>query len=249
MNFLSNLTTTQALAVWGAITGTIGTITGVLGLWLRFRHQKRDQARLKCEAVFDFEVSNGVPRPKYKIVVRCVGRRPVTLDGIEYFYTPKTLKDRLLRRRLWRRGKWRSKDATNRQKTINLSEGQKAEFPIEERRLEHLNMVACVRVHDQTGRSWRVKWPNPRQLAVTTRHGELDRIQEENPRRVCKIVGYYLRHDLYIFVHWNKDPPNKSSFLGRTFFFENRADYDKKMEELRSVQLPKLLAEELQEIT
>jgi len=246
---LSVLSGTQALAIWGAVTGTIGTITGALGLWLRFRQQKHDQARLKCEADFDFEVTNGVPRQKFKIVVRCVGRRPVTLDCIEYFYNPKDLKDRLLRARLWRGGKWRSKDEVGRQRAVSLSEGEKKEFPIEEMRLVHLDKVAKVCVLDQTGRHWPVLWPTPRQLVLKTRHGELDRIEEENPRRTCKIVGYYLRDDFYIFALWNKEPPSKSSSIGRTFHFDRRDAYARKLEEIRSVLLPKLLAEEIEEIT
>lgn len=245
----SALTGTQALAIWGAITGTIGTVTGVLGLWLRYRHQKRDQARLKCEAIFDFEVSDGVPHPKYKIVVRCVGRRPVTLDAIEYFYTPKDLKDRLFRRRLWRSGKWRNKDDLGRQRTVSLSEGEKKEFPIEKGRLAHLDKIAKVCVLDQTGRSWPVPWPGPKRIATQTRHGELDRIEEENARRSCKIVGYYLRNDLYILAHWNKEPPNKSAFIGRTFHFDRKDAYSRKLEEIRTNLLPQLLAEEIEEIT
>lgn len=244
----SALTGTQALAMWGAITGTIGTITGVLGLWLRFRHQKRDQARLRCEAVFDFHVSDGIPRPKYKIVVRCVGRRPVTLDAIEYSYNPPSLKNRLFRRHLWNRGKYRNKDEVGRQQAVNLSEGQKADFLIEERRIAHLDKVAKVCVLDQTGRRWPVFWPRPKLLAQKTRHGELDRIEEGNSRRSCKIVGYYLQNDFYIFAHWNKDPSNKSSFIGRTFHFDGRDAYARKLAEIRSDLLPKLLAEEIEEI-
>ena len=196
----SGLTGTQAVAIWGAVTGTIGTVTGVLGLWLRYRHQKRDQPRLKCEAQFDFEVPEGVPRPKYKIVVRSVGRRPVTLDGIEYYYKPKNIKDRLMRRRLWRDGKWRNMDAVGHQRPVSLSEGEKKEFLIKESRFEHLDKIAKVCVLDQTGRRWQVPWPGLKQLAQNTRHGELDRIEEENARRMCKIIGYQLRSDFYIFA-------------------------------------------------
>ena len=141
--------------------------------------------------------------------MRCIGRRPVTLDGIEYFYTPKDLKDRLIRRRLWSRGKWRTKDDVGRQRTVSLSEGQKAEFSIEERHFEHLDKIACVSVLDQTGRGWRVTWPRPKKLAKETFHGELDRIEEETARRTYKIVGYHLKDRFYIFAHWNKEPPSE----------------------------------------
>jgi len=245
----NTLTGTQLLAIWGAVTGTIGTITGVLGLWLRYRHQKRDQARLRCEARFDFEVSNGVPRPKYKIVVRCIGRRPVALDGIEYYYTPKNVKDRLLRHRLWRNGKWRSVDDVGSRRPVSLSEGEKKEFLIEERQLGHLDKVVKVCVLDQTGKRWHVPWPRSKQLAQKTQHGELDRIEEENPRRTCKIVGYYLQNDFYILAHWNKEPPSKSVSVGRTFHFNRKDAYMQKLEEIRFDLIPRLLAEEIEEIT
>lgn len=245
----SALTGTQAVAIWGAVTGTIGTITGILGLWLRFRHQKRDQARLKCEAVFDFEVSNGVPRPKYKIVVRCVGRRPVTLDAIEYSYNPPDLKNRLFRRRLWRDGKFRNADDLSRLKPVSLSEGEKKEFSIEEKRVAHLDKVAKVCVLDQTGRRWQVPWPSSKQLAHQTRHGELDRIEEESSHRTCKVVGYYLKDNFYILAHWNKEPSNKSSFTGRTFRFDRKDAYARKLEDIRSDLLPKLMAGKIEEIT
>ncbi len=179
-------------------------------------------------------MSNGVPRPKYKIVVRCIGRRPVTLDGIEYFYNPMELKHRLLRRRLWRDGKYRSVDEVGRQRSVNLAEGEKKEFLIEESRLEHLDKIAKVCVLDQTGKRWRVAWPKPKQLAHNTQHGELDRVEEENPRRTCRIVGYYFRDEYYILAHWNKEPPSKNSFVGRTFHFDRKDAYARKLEEIRS---------------
>lgn len=39
---------TEVLAIWGAFTGTIGTIFGLLGLWLRFRQHGLDKAKLLC---------------------------------------------------------------------------------------------------------------------------------------------------------------------------------------------------------
>lgn len=72
---------TDALALWGAITGTIGTVAGLLGLWLRFRQHGLDKPRLKCESSFGYDGPNS---PKNKITVRAVGRRPVSIDSIRY---------------------------------------------------------------------------------------------------------------------------------------------------------------------
>lgn len=251
ISIFEGLTATQTLALWGAVTGTIGTVTGVLGLWLRFRHQKRDQAQLKCEVQFNFEVTNGCPSPRYKFIVRSVGRRPVTLDAIEYKYNPESFKDRLLKHRLWRTGKWVSADAAEvrHRQTVSLSEGQKVELPIDKRHFDYLDRIARVYISDQSGKKWPVTWPSARELAILTQHGMLDRIQEETPRRTCNIQGYQLKSRFHLTARWNPDPPKKDSSIGKTFSFDKKSDYDQKLDDIRTVQLPKLLSEELLEFS
>lgn len=46
---------TEVLAIWGAVTGTIGTFAGLLGLWLRFRQHGLDKPKLLCESSFGFD--------------------------------------------------------------------------------------------------------------------------------------------------------------------------------------------------
>src|SRR5690554_5396945 len=94
---------TEVLAIWGAVTGTIGTVAGLLGLWLRFRQHDLDKPRLVCEASFGFDSPN---RPNHKITIRSVGRRPVALDNVKYFVRPKTWKHRLTRAWQHKKGRW-----------------------------------------------------------------------------------------------------------------------------------------------
>jgi len=152
----------------------------------------------------------------------------------------------------WRRAvgtSFRRQNPLSRLKPVSLSEGEKKEFSIEERRVAHLDKVAKVCVLDQTGRRWQVPWPSSKQLAHQTRHGELDRIEEEGSHRTCKVVGYYLKDNFYILAHWNKEPSNKSSFTGRTFRFDRKDAYARKLEDIRSDLLPKLMAGKIEEIT
>lgn len=245
---INGLAGTQTLALWGALTGTIGTATGALSLWLRYRHHKRDQTRLRCEASFSYEISDGVPKPRYKFVVRNVGRRPVTLDTVRYYYKPTPLKDRLLRAWLWRAGQWRSDDEISNHRPEALPEGQKTKIQIKDYRLQQLSRVGRVSIIDQTGRAWRVPWPNSKTLERETSYGEIDRIEEENARRVCKLVGYELKGAFFIYALWNPEPPNKGTRKGRTFPFEKREQFDAKWKELRSNVIPALMTEERDEI-
>lgn len=116
---------TEALALWGAITGTIGTVAGLLGLWLRFRQHGLDKPKLKCESSFGYDGPNS---PKHKITVRAVGRRPVSIDGIRYFITPRNWKQRATRYWQHKSGRWLWNQQP--QKKVKLSEGEKEEFRI-----------------------------------------------------------------------------------------------------------------------
>ena len=75
----------EVLAIWGAVTGTIGTVAGLIGLWLRFKQHSLDKPKLVCDAYFEFDSPN---HPKHKLTVRSLGRRPVIIDEIKYFITP-----------------------------------------------------------------------------------------------------------------------------------------------------------------
>jgi hypothetical protein len=244
----SSLPGTEALAIWGAISGTIGTLIGALGLWVSYRGYIRDRAKLKCEAAFEYYVENGVPRPAYKIIARCVGRRPVSIDAIDYCYNPETLKGRLFRNYLWRKGKWRSRDGVAPRQTIHLTEGQKVDLPIWEARFTHLGNVRRVSVIDASGTAWKVHWPRSAKLAEALSHGEIERIAEENSRVSCKVIGYRIKNGFYISATWNPKPPNKSTFSSITLSFNSKGAYAKKMQDIRDTQIPALLKEEVESI-
>ncbi|MCH8489149.1 MAG: hypothetical protein LAT81_04350 [Oceanicaulis sp.] len=239
---------TEILALWGAATGTIGTITGALSLWLRYRHLKRDQTKLRCEVRFDYEVTDGVPKPRYKFVVRNVGRRPVTLDRVQYCYHPKAYRDRLFTRWHWRTGNWCSSDEISKFQPVTLSESQKYEFQIMDFRLPGLQSVGRLRVIDQAERSWRVPWPNKKRIERETSFGEVDKHEESNPRRICKLFGYRIKGEYFIYAQWNHEPPSKGAQKGRTLRFENEADFKLKWAEITSSVIPALMAEEVNDI-
>lgn len=236
----------QTLAIWGAVTGTIGTVTGVIGLILRYRAHKRDNPGLQCKSDFSFEHSSGEASPKHKITIRSVGRRPVAVDYIRYFMRPWRRWHRVFKWYYWSKKRWVYDQVPMTQ--LNLPEGTKEDVLISLPNGFALGEVQKAEVHDQAGNVWKVSWPRRGKLQTLIKSQALDRKQEENERLQCEVKGYLAGENFHIYVQWNQEPGKKNSFKGRFFQFQTRQEYDRKWEDLTENQIPRLLREEVSEI-
>ncbi|OBX35000.1 hypothetical protein A8U91_04063 [Halomonas elongata] len=236
----------QTLAIWGAVTGTIGTVTGVIGLVLRYRAHKRDNPRLLCESDFCFEHSSGEVSPKHKITIRSVGRRPVVVDYIRYFVRPRRRWHRVFKWYHWSNKRW-IYDQTPK-KPINLPEGTKEDILISVPNGFPLGEVQKAEVHDQAGIVWKISWPRQGRLQTLIRSQAIDEKQEENERQQCKVKGYLAGEYFHIYAQWNQEPGKKNSFKGRFFRFQTRQEYDRKWTDLIDNQIPLLIREEVSEL-
>jgi len=238
---------TQTLAVWGAITGTIGTIAGIANLVIRLKQHKKDQPKLKCASDFSFEHSSGSVSPKHKLILRSIGKRPVTVDHIRYFIKPKAFWQRVLKKWIWSNNRWIYDDKPR--NTIHITEGRKEELKISMPNGISIPEVLKVEIYDQTGKAWSVKWPSPKKLAVLVHHEQLHESEDSNDSRLCKVSGYAASDSYHIYAHWNPTPKSKNSFKGRFFHFNNFNEYQAKLKDILEIQKPKLLACEIEEIT
>lgn len=238
---------TQTLAIWGAVTGTIGTIAGIANLILRFKQHKKDQPTLLCSSNFSFEHSAGVARPQHKLIVRSVGTRPVTVDYVRYFIKPKGLMQSLFKQVVWSQNRWIYDDKPR--STMQITEGKKEEIKISMPNGLIIPDIVKVEVHDQSGKSWKVKWPSSKRLAMEVHHEQLHESEESNSERLCKVSGYTAAGKYHIYAHWNPTPKSKKSFTGRFFHFRDEKEYQSKLRDILEVQQPKILACELDEIT
>jgi hypothetical protein len=235
---------TERLAAWGALTGTIGTTTGALSLYLRFRQQKRDQAKLKCQVDFDHEFyMSSMPRKKYTIVVRSVGRRPVTIDHVQYRLGPLDFPKKIQRWAKWRKGEWvRNVVPATKTSRINtsLTEGTKIQIPID---LETVSFehVYKVKVVDQTGRFWPVSWPSRKKLQTITHYKELDKLEEENAKQTVTLHGYEFQKKFRLTIYWSPETGKKTSSKGRSFEFTSRRQYTDKLSVLKYEKIPAFL--------
>jgi hypothetical protein len=237
---------TQTLALWGAVTGTIGTVAGIANLALRFKQHKKDQPKLLCTSEFSFEHSAGVARPQHKLIIRSVGKRPVTVDYVRYFISPKGFWQSLFKQRAWNKNKWIYDDQPR--STMHITEGKKEVIRISMPNGLSIPEIAKVEIHDQSGKAWNVKWPSARKLATEVHHEQLHESEESNSDRVCKIRGYSAADKYHIYTHWNLTAGNKSSFKGKFFNLKSEKEYQSKLREIIDIQQPKILTCELDEI-
>lgn len=237
---------TQTLAIWGAVTGTIGTIAGIANLVLRFKQHKKDQPKLLCSSNFSFRHSAGTAQPKHKLILRSVGKRPVTVDYVRYFIKPKGYWQSLFRHRAWNQNRW-IYDYKPRS-TMQITEGKKEEIAISMPNGLSIPEIVKVEVYDQSGTAWKVKWPSPKKLETEVHHEQLHESEEANTERLCKVSGYTAAGKYHIYARWNPTPKNKNTYTGRFFHLKNEKEYQSKLRDVIDVQQPKLLACELDEI-
>jgi hypothetical protein len=149
----------------------------------------------------------------------------------------------------WWKGRFRNSDDLTISEIITLSEGKKVELPIKVHRIGHLDKVARVYVVDQTLRRWRVKWPCRRELEVYTRNYLLENIEKKYEGRGCSAKGYAIGKKYCIFTKWSVEGIKRTGPSGRTFSFYDKKQYDDKLYEIVSKQIPEFIAGTNNEIT
>lgn len=233
----------ELLAIWGAVTGTIGTIAGLLGLWLRFRQHGLDKPKLVCESSFGFDSPY---HPKHKLTIRSLGRRPVVIDNIRYFITPKNLTHCITK--LWqhKKGRWLSHQEL-RQKT-KLNEGEKTEIWISLPDWLDITEIYKAEVVDQTGKTWPIKWQSHLRLQKIATQETLDDFSEENEKRIVGATGYRLGERYFLETNFNTKPGRTGVACGRGFWFFDLKKYQEKFIDIKDIQAAKFLSGEIEEI-
>lgn len=234
---------TEILAIWGAVTGTVGTVAGLLGLWLRFRLHALDKPRLVCEASFGFDSPN---QPNHKITIRSVGRRPVALDNVNYFIKPKLWQHRITKAWQHKKGRWLWRQKPR--ERIKLNEGEKSEIVISLPDGLDITDIYRVEVIDQTARRWPVKWMATSRLYKTATQETIDEFTEENDKRIVSVTGYRLGERYYLDTKFNTKPGRTGKPSGRGFWFFDVLKYREKLQDVKCNQASSFLSGEAEDI-
>jgi len=234
---------TEVLAIWGAITGTIGTITGLIGLWLRYKQHDLDKAALSCESSFNYE---SPIHAKHKVTIRSTGRRPVTIDHVRYFITPRKFTHKVIKCILHKKGQWIfDQEPKIKEK---LSEGEKTEILISLPFGIEVKEIYKAQIIDQSGRSWPIKWPSTRTLARVATASQLLEVTKENDKRVLRITGHRLGNRYFLETKLHTKPILSSMAHGKSFWFLDKKKYLEKLQDIQDNQVIKFLNAEIEEI-
>ncbi|HDI5425487.1 TPA: hypothetical protein PNR66_002385, partial [Legionella pneumophila] len=82
------------LSLWGAITGTIGTILGIMTLILKAKEFNRNKANLICKSEIKYQ---DIDHLDVRIFVSASGRIPVQINKLKIYVIPRKFWMRLLR--------------------------------------------------------------------------------------------------------------------------------------------------------
>lgn len=233
---------TETLAIWGAITGSIGTIAGLINLWIRLKQHRLDVSKLECDSNFTYESPT---TSKHKLIIRSVGRRPLTLDKIKYFIMPKTWTHKIIKK--WHHNK---EHYTYNQdlKNTKLTEGEKIEFLISLPNGLEITDIYKVQVLDQAGKTWKVKWPSVATLIQIATKEELFSIEEENDKRFVVVKGCRLGKRYFIETKFDTKVKRTGMINGRSFWFVDAKKYLEKLQNIQDTQIIKFLASETESI-
>lgn len=234
---------TEMLAMWGAVTGTIGTVAGLLGLWLRFKQHGLDKAKLLCESSFGFESPN---RALHKLTIRSIGRRPVVIDNIRYFITPRDWKHRLIKSWQHKKGRWLWHQESKQK--MKLGEGEKTEISISLPDGITITEIYKIEVIDQAGKAWPVNWLASSKLKKVATQETLDEVAKENDKRVVSATGYRLGEKYFLETKFNTKPSRAGIPCGRSFWFLDAKKYQEKLQNIKDIQFEQFLSGNAEEL-
>lgn len=239
-----NPDTTTALAIWGAVTGTVGTVAGVFGLWLRIRQHAQDKRKLRCKSFFGFDSPS---HPTHHITVRSLGKRPVTLDHIRYYMIPRRRWHRLTKWVQYKRGRWLCNQEPRH--VIKLADGEKSELRISLPDGVDISEICKVAVVDQTGKVWRAQWPRHRELLRIATSEKLEVVRQEEGVRNVLAIGHRLGKKYFIETQFKGQGTGSGQISGRGFWFMDKGKYQIKWANIKEQQMPAFLSGQINEIT
>lgn len=230
---------TDFLALWGAVTGTIGCIAGLWTLRLKSIEHKQDKPKLILEGVFKFSKPD---EPNHKIKIRSVGRRPVTLDSVTYYIFHKDWKQRYKFNR-HKNGQYLWKQPFLEKK--KLQEGESFDLRINLPNGLSPSDIYKVTVTDQAGTHWDVNWPTISKLKKIATQECLYEVTKENDKRCVVFIGYRLGEEYYLQITFNSKPPKPGPFNLNPLRFKDKHRFQDRVSDLLKNQIPQYLSGEV----
>lgn len=173
---------------YASVANILGGLVNICMLIINYRTFRNNQSSVISE--FDFKFHSPTSKVS-QIIIKNNGKGDINLDKIKYYVNPQKLKHKIIHRFL---GIEKKKiivyqDVYSR---LVIPEGQKGKINIElPKGLQEFNIYKAYLIA-QTGKCWKIKWPNPKKTQKITATKELQSIHKYNDNRSCTITMYQL---------------------------------------------------------
>ena len=222
----------EKFALITLIIAAIGTLAGLLTHFVKVKQLKEDQPRLKCVAEFSLEDCEDKIKIDAEIIIRSIGRRPVTIDSVRYYLIPHTFLHRIAKYYLWRRRRY--SESHELPPLMTVTEGTKKTIPINLTEGLKFTNIGKVQVIDQTGRVWPVKWPRKSELLNLYQNETFHDKEYRQDDLICKLTGRIIGGSYDLQCLWSIASNPDGGFKRVSYALQNRKEFDKKMREITS---------------
>jgi len=240
----SNIFSTENLSIWGAVTGTIGTLIGTLGFIIRFKTYARDKIKIRVDSYLKYHDSTDESKSNH-MVVFCQGKQSIYISEIKYYWRPEGwrnyfryfyyLKNLYIYNREISDG-IKIEPNRNVKIGINLIEGL------------DIREITKIRIVDETGKSWKVPWFRKDTI---DRYNTNKIIKEEElfekgiheVKLSARKIGDYYR---IILMYKNKSIQNQTK--GKYFYSRDEKSYNKNLHKVIDDIVPEILDGKISEI-
>ncbi|BCA95548.1 hypothetical protein TUM19329_19090 [Legionella antarctica] len=182
------------LSLWGAITGTIGTILGVIGLILKAKEFNRNKANLICKSEIKYKSIDDLD---VRIFASALGRTPVQMNKLKIYVMPKKFWMRLLKFLYYKRGKFLLELDIPKRK---INEQEKVDFKLDiPKGLEYIDIYKLY-IIDGVHKEWPVEWPSVSTVKKKIKKIQLGQFEIKGDLQTIILTSYLLYKQFYLKV-------------------------------------------------
>ncbi|GGI90680.1 hypothetical protein [Legionella impletisoli] len=142
------------LSIWGAVTGTVGTILGIISITLKIKEFNRNKPNLVCKSQIKYSTINNLD---VRIFISSTGRTPIQINKIKVYVLPRKFWMRILKSYYYKKRK--AILELNVPKTT-LNEQEKIDFKLAIPQDLEYSDIYKISIIDGVDKEWPVDWPS-----------------------------------------------------------------------------------------
>ncbi len=227
------------LSLWGAITGTIGTILGVIGLILKAKEFNRNKANLICKSEIKYQTIDNLD---VRIFASASGRSPVQINKLKIYVMPSKPWIRLIRFFYYKRKEFILELDIPKRK---INEQERIDFKLNLPNGLKYSDIYKMYIIDGVHKEWPVEWPSVSTVKKKIEKIQLGKLEIKGDLQTVILTSYQLYKRFYLKV--DHKIPLDSYTTGR--WFKKKKDLEEAIKKIRLEQEENLIDGKIDKIT